>query len=81
MTIKDLKDKNLLLFECLSGSKAYGLATPQSDTDIKGIFYIPKEMFFGLWRLGGSERCWLTGHEQQKQPGSHYPRPACVGFD
>jgi predicted nucleotidyltransferase len=48
MTIKDLKDKKLLLFECLSGSKAYGLATPQSDTDIKGIYYMPKEMFFGL---------------------------------
>ncbi|NII85896.1 MULTISPECIES: DNA polymerase beta superfamily protein [unclassified Pedobacter] len=48
MTIKDIKDKNLLLFECLSGSKAYGLDTPQSDTDIKGIYYMPKEMFFGL---------------------------------
>jgi predicted nucleotidyltransferase len=48
MTIKDLKDKNLLLFECLSGSKAYGLDTPQSDTDIKGIYHMPKEMFFGL---------------------------------
>jgi len=48
MTIKDLKEKNLLLFECLSGSKAYGLDTPQSDTDIKGIYYMPKEMFFGL---------------------------------
>ncbi|TCD12639.1 nucleotidyltransferase [Pedobacter frigidisoli] len=48
MTIKDLKDKNLLLFECLSGSKAYGLDTPQSDTDIKGIYYMPKDMFFGL---------------------------------
>lgn len=48
MTIKDLKDQNLLLFECLSGSKAYGLDTPQSDTDIKGIYYMPKEMFFGL---------------------------------
>ncbi|WP_406824297.1 DNA polymerase beta superfamily protein [Pedobacter sp. KACC 23697] len=48
MTIKDLKDRNLILFECLSGSKAYGLDTPQSDTDIKGIYYMPKEMFFGL---------------------------------
>ncbi|WP_175634926.1 DNA polymerase beta superfamily protein [Pedobacter ghigonis] len=48
MTIKDLKDQNLLLFECISGSKAYGLDTPQSDTDIKGIYYMPKEMFFGL---------------------------------
>lgn len=48
MTIKDLKDQKLLLFECLSGSKAYGLDMPQSDTDIKGIYYMPKEMFFGL---------------------------------
>jgi len=48
MTIKDLKDQNLLLFECISGSKAYGLDTPQSDTDIKGIYYMPKKMFFGL---------------------------------
>jgi len=48
ITIKDLKDKNLLLFECLSGSKAYGLDTPKSDTDIKGVYYMPKELFFGL---------------------------------
>lgn len=48
MTIKDIKDKNLLLFECLSGSKAFGLDTPTSDTDIKGIYYMPKDMFFGL---------------------------------
>ncbi|SDC46715.1 DNA polymerase beta superfamily protein [Pedobacter soli] len=48
MTIKDLKDRNLLLFECLSGSKAYGLNTPESDTDIKGIYYMPKSMFFGF---------------------------------
>lgn len=48
MTIKDLKDKNLILLECLSGSKAFGLDTPQSDTDIKGVYYLPKEMFFGL---------------------------------
>lgn len=48
MTIKDLKDHNLLLFECISGSKAYGLDTPASDTDIKGVFYSPKNQFFGL---------------------------------
>jgi len=48
MTIPDIKDKGLLLFECLSGSKAYGLDTPQSDTDLKGVFYLPKEMFYGL---------------------------------
>ena len=48
MTIQELKDRNLLLFECISGSKAYGLSTPQSDTDIKGVFYLPKEQFYGL---------------------------------
>lgn len=48
MTIKDLKEQNLILLECISGSKAYGLDTPQSDTDIKGVFYLPKDKFFGF---------------------------------
>ena len=48
MTIQEIKDNGLLLFECISGSKAYGLDTPQSDTDLKGVFYLPKEKFFGL---------------------------------
>jgi hypothetical protein len=37
-----------MLLECISGIKAYGLDTPQSDTDLKGVFYLPKERFFGL---------------------------------
>lgn len=48
MTIHDLKHKNLLLFEAISGSKAFGLATEKSDTDIRGVYYLPKEDFFGL---------------------------------
>lgn len=48
MTIQDLKNKNLILFEAISGSRAFGLATENSDTDIRGIYYIPKEDFFGL---------------------------------
>lgn len=48
MTIQEIKEKDLLLFECISGSKAYGLDTPQSDTDLKGVFYLPKEQFYGL---------------------------------
>ncbi len=48
MTINDLKEQNLILLECISGSKAYGLDTPQSDTDIKGVFYLPKDKFFGF---------------------------------
>ncbi len=48
MTIKDIKEKGLLLFECISGSKAYGLNTATSDTDLKGVFYLPKAQFYGL---------------------------------
>lgn len=48
MTIKELKDKGLLLLECISGSKAYGLDTASSDTDIKGVFFLPREQFYGL---------------------------------
>ena len=48
LTIKDLKEKNLLLFEGISGSKAYGLSLPSSDTDIKGVFVLPQDSFYGL---------------------------------
>lgn len=48
MTIQDLRDQHCLLFECLSGSRAYGLAIPGSDTDIKGVFVLPKKQFYGL---------------------------------
>jgi hypothetical protein len=41
-------NKHLQLLTCISGSKAYGLDTPQSDTDIKGVFYLPLESFYGL---------------------------------
>jgi uncharacterized protein len=48
MTIQDLKSQNLILFEVISGSKSFGLNTPTSDTDIKGVFYLPKTQFYGL---------------------------------
>ena len=48
MTIKDLKNQELILFEVISGSKSFGLGTPTSDTDIKGVYYLPKKFFFGL---------------------------------
>ncbi|MDX6183988.1 nucleotidyltransferase domain-containing protein [Flavobacterium sp. Fl-77] len=48
MNIQLLKSKNLILFEVISGSKSFGLNTPTSDTDIKGVYYLPKEKFFGL---------------------------------
>lgn len=51
MNIADLQKKKCLLLECISGSKAYGLNTPQSDTDLKGVFVLPKSMFYGLETL------------------------------
>ncbi|MBT34044.1 MAG: nucleotidyltransferase [Thalassobius sp.] len=46
--IETVKQKDWLLFECISGSKAYGLDTPQSDTDIKGVFILPQNHFYGF---------------------------------
>ncbi len=48
MTIEELKEKGLIILECISGSRAYGLDTPSSDTDIKGVFLLPKKDFYGL---------------------------------
>ena len=48
MTIQELKDKKLIIYECISGSKAYGLDLPTSDTDIKGVYILPKEVIYGL---------------------------------
>lgn len=48
LTIADLKQQNLILFEAISGSKAYGLDLPHSDTDIRGVFYLPQAHFYGL---------------------------------
>ena len=47
-TIEELKKSGSIIFECISGSKAYGLATPISDTDIRGVFILPKEQFYAF---------------------------------
>ncbi len=48
MNIHDIKSNGLLLLECISGSRAYGLDTAQSDTDIKGVFYLPRSIYYGI---------------------------------
>ena len=48
MTIEKIRKDNLLLLDCISGSRAYGLHTPQSDTDRKGVFLLPKRAYYGL---------------------------------
>lgn len=48
MTIEELKASGWIIQECISGSKAYGLDTPSSDTDIKGVFLLPQKAYYGL---------------------------------
>lgn len=52
MTIEELKKSGSIIFECISGSRAYGLQTPASDTDIRGVFILPKEKFYSLEYIG-----------------------------
>ena len=48
MTIQDLRNRNLILFECISGSRAYGTDLPTSDTDIRGVFLLPQADLYGM---------------------------------
>ncbi|MBK8801314.1 MAG: nucleotidyltransferase domain-containing protein [Fibrobacteres bacterium] len=48
MTLEELRAKGWIVFEAISGSRAYGLHTATSDTDIKGVFVQPLDE-----RLGG----------------------------
>jgi len=48
LTIDWIKNNGLLVFEVITGSRSYGLDTATSDTDIKGVFVLPKDMFYGL---------------------------------
>jgi predicted nucleotidyltransferase len=47
MTIQELEDRQLIIYKCISGSKAYGLDLPESDTDIRGVFLIPQDDLYG----------------------------------
>lgn len=48
MTINDLREQELIVYECISGSKAYNLDVPGSDTDIKGVFVLPQRAYYGF---------------------------------
>ena len=52
MTIEDLKKSGSIIFESISGSRAYDLDTATSDTDIRGVFILPKEQFYSLNYVG-----------------------------
>ncbi len=48
LTIEHIKENGWLVLEAVAGSKAYGLDTATSDTDIKGVFVLPKDLFYGF---------------------------------
>ncbi len=48
LTIEQVKENGWLIFEAIVGSKAYGLDTAKSDTDIRGVFVLPKDLFYSL---------------------------------
>lgn len=48
-TIQDIREKGLIIFECISGSYAYGTAIPgKSDRDTRGVFVLPQDELYGL---------------------------------
>lgn len=47
-TLHTMRQQHWAFFEGISGSKAYGLDRPGSDMDIKGIFVLPQDRFYGL---------------------------------
>lgn len=52
MTLEELRNSGHIIFECISGSRAYGLNTPTSDTDIRGVFVLPRENYYSLNYIG-----------------------------
>ena len=54
------------IFRCLSGSRAYGTNTPESDEDFRGVAIPPKEYFLGF----------LHRFEQaESKPGENHDQP------
>ena len=48
LTVQDLKDNGLLLFEAISGSRAYGTNKETSDTDYRGVYILPLNNILGF---------------------------------
>lgn len=48
LTIEDLKEQGLIIFEAVAGSVAYGLNTENSDVDIRGVYISPNSDLFSM---------------------------------
>ncbi len=47
-TVASLEATGWIIFKCIAGSKAYGTSTPDSDTDIRGVYIQPLEDILGF---------------------------------
>ena len=45
----DFDLESFIIFRCITGSRAYGLDTEDSDTDLRGIYLAPAEMTWSLY--------------------------------
>lgn len=48
MTVEDIREGKMIIFEGIVGSQAYGTATPESDIDIKGVYIQPMDSILGF---------------------------------
>jgi len=53
MNLEQLKQSDRIIFECISGSHAYGTSTPKSDLDIRGFYINPSTEYLGLVEPAG----------------------------
>jgi predicted nucleotidyltransferase len=68
MNLTELRQSNQLLFESISGSRAYGLDLPGSDTDYRGVFILSKKQFYGLKyteQINSSNNLCYQHHERR----------------
>ena len=47
ITLEYIRENGLILLEAISGSRAYGTSTPESDTDYRGVFILPEDHILG----------------------------------
>lgn len=53
MNIEELKKSGRIIYEAIGGSIAYGLSTPQSDIDLRGIYINPSSEYLMLTEPAG----------------------------
>jgi predicted nucleotidyltransferase len=64
-TIDEIRKKDLIIFEAIMGSHAYGTATPESDKDIRGVFIQPLDhiLRYGFVEQVSDEKNDVTFYE------------------